>query len=343
MTSTTSTTRPPARPNSGAAPAAPATAPLRRMTMDAIRRGPRQVPDRVLLMGVEGIGKSTWGASAPDPIFIATEEGTHHLDVASFPLATSFRDVLDALDTLATQPHDFKTVVVDTVDGLEPLIHKATCARNGWGSIDEPEFQRGYEATISEWRLFLTALERVQARGMEVILLAHVAIRNHKNPTGPDYDRYEAKIHKKAAPLLREWVFSALFATHVEYAEKVKGGAKHKGMGGDRRVLKTTHAAAWDGKNRWGLPEELPLDYAAYAEARAAGAAAGPDAFRAAAEALIAEWAPDEATAAKARKFVADCGDNATKLARAVDALKTRVAQATAERAAPVTTAQEVS
>lgn len=336
----TTTARAPARPAPAQQPAAPAG---KRMTLDTIRRGPRQIPDRVLLMGTEGIGKSTWSASAPAPIFLPTEEGTHHLDVASFPLATTFRDVLDALDTLATQPHEFKTLVVDTVDGLEPLIWKATCQRNQWGSIEEPEFQKGYEAALTDWRTFLAALERVHAKGLEVHLIAHVTIRNHKNPTGPDFDRYEAKIHKKAAPLLREWVFAALFATHVEFAEKVKGGAKFKGMGGDRRVLKTRHSAAWDGKNRWGLPEELALDYQAYAEARAAGSAVSADALRSAAEELIQEWGPDEATAAKARAYVKDCGDNATKLARAVDTLKTRAAQAAAERAAPETPAQEGS
>ncbi len=317
-------TRTPPPPRNGTAPPQPPQG-ARRMTLAAIHRGPRQVPDRVLLMGTEGIGKSTFAASAPSPVFIATEEGTHHLDVASFPLATSYRDVMDALDVLATQDHPYRTCVVDTLDALEPLVWRETCRRNNWGSIDEPEFQKGYAAAVQDWRQVLAALERVQQRGLEVILIAHVAVRNFKNPTGPDYDRYEAKLHKHAAALVREWVFAALFAAPVEYAEKVKGGAKHKGLSDGRRVIHTTRTAAWDAKNRWNLPDTLPLEYAEYAAARAAGSQQDQAALRAEIARLVEQLGAAPETRAAIDEKVAACADNATALARLAALLRQKI------------------
>ena len=80
-----------------AAPA-PGTAPPGngRMKLDAVRRGVRPAPDRILVVGTEGVGKSTFASEAPAPIFIAAEDGIRHLAVASFPEPTSFADVMDA-------------------------------------------------------------------------------------------------------------------------------------------------------------------------------------------------------------------------------------------------------
>lgn len=333
------TTRPPVRPNvARPAQAAPTPQP-KRMTLAAIHEGPRKVPDRVVMMGTPGIGKSTWAASAPNAIFIPTEEGTHHLDVAAFPVAATFRDVLDACEVLRTEKHSYEHVVLDTADALETLVHRATCERNGWSHIEQPDFQKGFEAALIDWRTLLTSLERLQTeRGMGVILVSHVQIRTFRNPSGPDYDRYEPKIHKKAAALLSEWAFAVLFAMQVEWVDKVKGAQKHKGTTDGRRIVKTTRTPAWDAKNRWNLPDEIPLDYAEYATLRDSALTAAADGLRATAEALITQWNPEASKAATARKHVEECGGDARKLARVVEVLKARVAEsaeAQSEEAAP--------
>ena len=298
-----------------------------KMTLDAIHRGTRHAPDRILLVGVEGIGKSTFGASAPSPIFIASEDGIRHLDVASFPEPKTYADVVDAVTTLGTTEHAFKTLVIDTADWLEPLILDDVCQKNGWADIEAPGFGKGYVAAANEWRRFLLTLDRLRAvKGMEIIILAHATLRNITNPSGPDYSRYEGKLNKNALALVKEWTDVNLFAIHEEFIGKAKGELKAKASLSGRRIMHTQRGAGWDAKNRHGLPAILPLDYAEYAAAREAGRPASAESLRGDAVTLI-ESLKDETTKTKASEALKKAGENATALAKIVDLLRTKVAE----------------
>lgn len=330
----TTQTRPPARPTTQRPGQAPPPARENRMTLSGVRKGLRPAPDRILLVGTEGVGKSTFAAAAPSPIFLAAEDGVRHLDVASFPEPKSFADVLDALRSLATETHEYRTLVLDTVDWIEPLIWQHVCERNGWPTIEEPGYGKGYAVATEEWRRLLVALDHLRtARSMEVILLAHATVKTFKNPAGTDFDRYECKLQKGAAALLREWCDANLFAVYEEFVKEGKGLARAKGVSTGARVLKTVRTAAWDAKNRHGLPEELPLDYAAYAEARAAGQPASPEALATEIQQLVERlgMSPEGRAAVGAR--LAGAAGDASKLAVIANTLRERLAQ---QEAAPV-------
>ena len=98
------------------APMAPARE--RRMTLDRVVKGRLEAPVRVLIYGPEGVGKSTFAADAPSPIFLAPEAGTNQLDVARFPMPEAWQDVLDAIATLRNDKHDYQTLAIDTLDHL---------------------------------------------------------------------------------------------------------------------------------------------------------------------------------------------------------------------------------
>jgi hypothetical protein len=297
-----------------------------RMTLDTVRKGPRPAPDRILLVGTEGIGKSTFAADAPSPIFVAAEDGIRHLDVASFPEPKSFEDVLDAVRTLATTEHRFRTFVLDTVDWVEPLVWHSLCVRNGWDSIEGPGYGKGYVAATEEWRRLLLELDRLRAaKGMEIILLAHAALRNVTNPSGPDYSRYECKLHKGAAALLREWTDVNLFAVHDETVSKARGEMKAKVTGTGKRVLHTERTPTWDAKNRHGLPAQLPLSYAEYVAAREAARPAPPDKLYSQAVDLLTVWAPGGDEEKKIAGKLEAARNDATALAKAVDWLKSKI------------------
>lgn len=169
---------------------APAAAP-RRLTLGSIATSRRTVPERTLLIGTEKIGKSTFGASSPSPIFIAAEEGINHLDVKAFPEPQTAQDIFDAVAELEEQKHSFLTLVVDTVDWAEKFFIGELCWRNGWENINSPGWGDGQAALVEVWRTFLAALDRLRrTRGMEIILLAHAQVKTFQNPTGPDYSRY---------------------------------------------------------------------------------------------------------------------------------------------------------
>ncbi|GAB5501168.1 MAG: hypothetical protein PsegKO_34790 [Pseudohongiellaceae bacterium] len=106
------------------------------LSLDDIRRGTAPQPPNILVHGVAGVGKTTFGAGAPAPILIRTEDGLGVLDVPHFPLAESFEAVMDALEVLRSQPHEFQTVVIDSIDWLEPLVWQEACRENNWKTIE---------------------------------------------------------------------------------------------------------------------------------------------------------------------------------------------------------------
>ena len=105
--------------------------------MSKVHRGKAAKPPRILLYGVEGIGKSTFGSLAPKPIYIQTEDGLDEIDCDKFPLATTYNDVVGALTELRAEQHDYETVVIDSLDWLERLVWDKLCAANGVNSIEK--------------------------------------------------------------------------------------------------------------------------------------------------------------------------------------------------------------
>lgn len=226
-----------------------------------VKRGKQSKPVRVLLQGVEGIGKSTFAADAPEPIFLCAEDGVANLDVSRLPEPKTWDDVQALIRALIEEDHSYKTLVIDTVDWLEPLIVEHVCRAAKVQHIEDVgAYGRGYAVCTDMWRQLLSLLDTLRdKRGMHVILLAHAAIKPYQNPTGENYDRYALKLHKGPAGLLKEWADCVLFAA---YESAVVGeGKKAKGVSTGARLLHTTWRAAWDAKNRFGLPDDIPLNW----------------------------------------------------------------------------------
>ncbi len=298
------------------------------MNLASIRRGPRETPFSVVLYGPEGIGKSTFGAGAPSPVFLGTEDGTAQLDVASFPTPSKFTDLLDAIGTLATETHEFKTVVLDTLDWLEPLIHAHVCKTNNKATIEAFGYGKGYVLALDEWRRLLAAIGVLRTKGMNIILLAHSRVKAYHNPAGDDYDRYTMKLHEKAEQLVKEWADAVLFATYkVVTAENDKG--KIKAYGDGTRVAYTEHRPAWDAKNRYGLPLEIPLEWS---EFEAAARAHSPKSVESLKERFVEliSTAPEE-LAAKAKKNLEKVGEDARKLSALNNWLTAKLSETTAQ------------
>lgn len=280
-----------------------------RMSLGAVVTGRRPQPMRVLLYGVEGVGKSSFAAAAPAPIFLGAEDGTSELDVSRLPLAQEWQDVLDGIHILQTEKHSYKTLVVDTVDWAEPLLWKFVCKRDGQTSIESYGYGKGYVAALDEWQFFLQRLDGLRRAGMHVVLLAHSWIKSFKNPEGEDFDRYELKLNNKAAGLLKEWTDCVLFANYETFAKKNEKTKAVKGLSTGARFIFTERRAAYDAKNRYGLPTQLPLSWEAFAEA--AAARHGTD--KSALEQLIAQLPDDKR--ARATEALKAAGDDPAKLA----------------------------
>jgi hypothetical protein len=228
-------------------------------------------PPRTLMHGVAGIGKTTFAAAAPNRVFLQTEDGLGTLAVPRFPLAKTFDAVMDALASLYTESHAFQTVVIDSLDWLEPLIWQRACRDNGWASIEDAGYGKGYVAALDLWRQYLEGLNALRdERGMTIIQLAHTDIKRFDSPEHEPFDRFVIELHTRAAALLQEHSDVVLFANYRISTVKSDVGFNKKvtrALGSGERVLYTAERPAFLAKNRYGLPDSLPLSWAAFAEA----------------------------------------------------------------------------
>lgn len=232
-----------------------------------ITRGIVPSAQKVVIYGPEGIGKSTFAAQFPNPVFIDTEDSTKHMDVARTPKPSSWTMLLGQVRHFRDNPGQCSTLVIDTADWAERLCVEHVCAKSQppKNGIEDFGFGKGYVYLAEEFGRLLNILEEVVGRGIHVVLTAHAQMRKFEQPEEMgSYDRWEMKLGKKTAPLVKEWADMVLFAKYKIHVVNVDGQGAQKGKNkaqGGQRVMMTSHTPSWDAKNRHGLKEELPFAY----------------------------------------------------------------------------------
>ena len=234
-----------------------------------ITRGKIQAAQKVVVYGPEGIGKSTFASQFPEPLFIDTEGSTTHMDVARLPKPSSWTMLLEEVRYVINTPSLCKTLVIDTADWAETLCISEICARNHWSGIEDPGYGKGYVYLADEFGKLLNLLSELTERGINAVITAHAMMRKFEQPDELGaYDRWELKLQKKTAPLVKEWADMVLFANYKTLVINVDGKGAQKGKNkaqGGQRIMYTSHHSCWDAKNRHGLQEELPFEFAAIA------------------------------------------------------------------------------
>lgn len=246
-----------------------------------ITKGKIASAQKVVIYGPEGIGKSTFASQFPDPLFIDTEGSTKNMDVARMEKPTSWTMLKNQIAYIKANPNVCKTIVIDTIDWAEQLCLESICASHDKKGIEDFGYGNGYVYEKEEFGRFLNSLEELIDRGINVVLTAHAQLRKFSQPDEfGEYDRWELKLGKKTgsqiSPLVKEWADMLLFANYKTVAVKAdKDGNKYKAQGGER-VMYATHHPCWDAKNRHGLPDMLPFDFAQIAHIFQSAAPAEP-------------------------------------------------------------------
>lgn len=239
--------------------------------LDKITKGKQSKPRRTVIYGVHGVGKSTWAAAWPSPVFVCTEDGVNDLDVARFPLCITFMNAMEAVMSLSSGQHEYKTLVIDSADWLERLAHQAVCEDEHNAKVKciaDINYGKGYAQAARRIEGFLKLLDSCRSIGMHVVVIAHAAIVRFTNPEGESYDRYTPALHKDASALLQQWADEVLFATYEVFtrtAEERFGQKRALPVGSGNRILKTSERPTHDAKNRIGLPEQMSMDIREYA------------------------------------------------------------------------------
>ena len=220
--------------------------------LSSITRGRTLDAPRIILYGMEGIGKSTFAANFPSPVFIQTEDGLGMIDCAKFPLAKSFDEVFQELVALETEPNEFKTIVIDSLDWLERLIWDKVAQDSKVNNIEQIGFGKGYTMALTFWRIVLDHLETLHKQGKIILLLAHAVAEDYSDPEVSSLKRFTPRLHKTARSLVAEYVDVILLAT------RAFGAAK--GDQNNPRIVRTEASPYQVAKSRFAIPAELPLD-----------------------------------------------------------------------------------
>lgn len=245
--------------------------------LESVSKGKARKAARILLLGVEGVGKSSWAAQSDSPLFLPMkgEQGIDELDVPKTPKINSYADLMDVIAALYQDDHEYKTIVIDSASALEPLVWDETCARNGNAESIEKiggGFGKGYVEALKVWRELTEGLDALREdKNIGCILIGHVITAEFNDPETDPYTTYTFDVNKKSAAWLYRWADCILFANFKRAAvQKTETGfnkSTRRAVGTGQRFLYTEKRPAHPGKNRYQLPYELPLDFSKFKEA----------------------------------------------------------------------------
>ena len=243
--------------------------------LSKISSGIIERPFRMVLCGIHKVGKSTFASQSPSPLFIPVkgEEGADDIDVPKTPVAKSFDDVMEIIESLYINDHDYKTLVIDSASTLEPLIWKAVCKEHKEKSIERvlKGFGKGYTEALSYWWKLTEGIDALRnEKSMNSILIGHVTVKMFNDPSTEPYDQYVMSLQKGAAAYIYQWADSIMFANSKVYASETESKGRFRGKLTDERKLFTQQRPSHPGGGRgvYGqLPYELDLNWSAFATA----------------------------------------------------------------------------
>jgi hypothetical protein len=232
-------------------------------SLASLRRVKAVNPPRFIAYGVHGIGKTSFAAEWPDPVFIQCEQGTPGgIEIDSFGEIETFDDVLGAMESLLTERHEYKTVVIDSLDAMEPMVWSYVCKQQTpeWANIETPGWGKGFKIADSAWLEFIARMNAMAAYGMAVVMIAHSEVKRFDSPTSDPYSRYLIKLHERAGALVQEHAdIVGFFNYRISIKEKEVGFNKKvsHGVGGGSRLIHLEERAGFLAKNRYQMPESV--------------------------------------------------------------------------------------
>ena len=231
--------------------------------------GVENKPKKLVIYGDSAVGKSSFAAQFPKPVFIQTEEAGGLIESPRFPLSKSFAETIENINTVISgDAGKFDTVVIDSLSGTEALIAKHVCAKlgiNGLGDDADYGNSKSYSMANELWHSFKDKLNSITDAGMNVVLTGHVTQRNVKDPRVDEYEKTVIALGKwgKYDPcnLFHCWSDCTLYVAYKVFTKGSDTGidsTRTTAIGDGTRVVYTEERPAYLAKNRFDMPPELP-------------------------------------------------------------------------------------
>ena len=234
----------------------------------SIRKGIEAAPRKVVIHGNPKIGKSSLAAAAPDALLIPTEDRVKHINCAKTDVVTRFEEIMEIFEYLI-QGSPYRTVIIDTLDWMEPMLHDYICRKKGYKSLmddsnKEVNYGRGlkYHA-VEGWKMFLQNCDMLREQAnMHIVLVAHSAIEKVSPPDSDAYDRYSMKLDKNAVAVVEEWAdIIGFYNREIVVKKEDAGFGKKQGkalnIDGNRVLNLQASSPSWISGNSFGLPDRI--------------------------------------------------------------------------------------
>lgn len=241
--------------------------------MERLTRGTNDKPPIGVIYGRPGIGKTTLAAFSPGCVFVQTEDGlTSPLlsEVPTFGVLSTYEEVMQCFEAVAQNMGEqgWKTIVIDSIDRLSPLIADYVCRQNKWAKLEDGAYGRGKVAFIDEWRAFMTMLLALRNEfGLAIILLGHHKAVKVTPPDADPFTQYSLTLTDDVSRILigdSDFVLFATYPTHTIASDQGFGKRAARAVT-EKPVLFTSENGARVAKNRYGMPEKIPLSWPALA------------------------------------------------------------------------------
>jgi hypothetical protein len=234
-------------------------------------------PPRVLLHGNEKVGKSTFASQASGALFLPTEEGLKGIDANALtmdgkPRLETYDEFDQALSHAEQNTDQFETLVIDSADWLEALIHEKICTDDNVDSIELAAggYGKGYTKATNLWRSLLGRLDNINHQGKAIILICHSKAVLFNDPLSEPYDKWQLKLHTSKSgngslEVLKEWADVIGFAEAEKFVRKTTSDdTKHRATVSGRRWLHLQETAGFIAGNRYNLPSKIDLSWNAF-------------------------------------------------------------------------------
>lgn len=232
----------------------------------------------ITIAGDAGSGKTSLASTFPKPFIIRTRGEAVPRDIPQESQPAGLvpvgnrkvkvgetaiwdeEELFDQFRALLSEKHDYKTVIVDSVTGLEELFvqniidvqpakqKSMNAAGNGYGSA--------WDTVKSKHAKVMAAAEALRERkGMHVIFICHVDVKRLDPPDGAPFTKYTLQLHEKTAPIYTNRVDAVAFVKQEVFV--MEGG---KAKTSDDRVLVMGMTPSNVSKNRLGIEGEIKFN-----------------------------------------------------------------------------------